>query len=138
MMRRTLPRTRQQEWHQGDIPSAFPLPLPRIARRLWPRQSRGPGEHNANGTRIGPPTLGDLRLLAKRPRRRRRERLQGFSGPLEINDTGQTRSPGLGMHTVVKPIPAKPDHRLENKNRPLKARLQTVINKDHFRKTWPG
>ena len=29
--------------HQG-IPSASPLPLPRIARRLWPRQSRGPGE----------------------------------------------------------------------------------------------
>ena len=85
-----------------------------------------------NGTQIGPPTLGGLRLLAKRPRRRRRERLQGFSSPFEIRHTGQTRSPALcrQAYTGQTRSPAK------NKDRPLKTPLQRVINEDQLPKTW--
>jgi hypothetical protein len=136
MMRAKQPRTRQQEWHQGypfRIPSASatdrsPLLAP---PKSWAWHAQ------RNVTRIGPPTFGGLRLLAKRPRRRRRERLQGFSGPYEIWATSQTRSPGRGALSVVKCVPAKPDHRLDIKNRPLKTPLQPVINKDHILKTWP-
>ena len=86
------PSALQQEWHQGDpfrIPSAFasdrspPLAPPKSWAWNVPR----------NGSWIGPPTLGGLRLLAKRPRRRRRERLQGFRPPYSLDSK-----------------PAKPDH----------------------------
>jgi len=52
--------------------SASDRSLPRAPPKSWAWRVQ------ANGTRMGPPTLGDLRRFAKRPRRRRRERLQGF------------------------------------------------------------
>ena len=57
-------------------PYAFPLPLPRTLAASDPAKvasltSYGQVRWN------GPRTLGGLRLMAKRPRRRRRERLQG-------------------------------------------------------------
>ena len=60
------------------IPSAFASgrSLPWAPPKSWAWRVQ------ANGTRFGPPTLGDLRRFAKRPRRRRRERLQGFKTPL--------------------------------------------------------
>ena len=92
MMPAKQPRTRQQEWpgeHPFRIPSASATdrspPLTPPKSWAWHQQT--------NGMRIGPSTLGGLRLLAKRPRRRRRERLQGFHHPFEIR------------------IPAKPEHR---------------------------
>jgi hypothetical protein len=49
------------------VPSVFSLPLPRIARHLCPRQSRGPGESNWMVTAWAHRLVGGLRLLAKRP-----------------------------------------------------------------------
>ena len=137
MMRSKQPRTRQQEWPPGEHP--FRIPSASATDRsppLTPPKSWA-WKVQAHGTRTGPSTLGGLRLLAKRPRRRRRERLQGFNRPFEIRDTGQTRSPARAAIPVVKCVPAKPDHRLEIKNRPLKTRLQPVINDNLLPITWP-
>ena len=43
------------------------LPLPRIARHLCPRQSRGPGGSNKMVAASAHRLVGGLRLLAKRP-----------------------------------------------------------------------
>ena len=40
-------------------------PLPRTARHLCPRQSRGPGGAKKMARRIGPRTLGGLRLIGE-------------------------------------------------------------------------
>jgi hypothetical protein len=43
------------------------VPLPRIARHLCPRQSRGPGGSNKMVAALAHRLMGGLRLLAKRP-----------------------------------------------------------------------
>jgi len=132
-----LPRTQALGMATGDHP--FRIPSASATDRsppLTPPKS-GAWMAQANGTRTGPSTLGGLRLLAKRPRRRRRERLQGFNRPFEIRDTGQTRSPARDVFPVVKCVPAKPDHRLDDNNRPLKTRIQPVINNNQLPITWP-
>ena len=119
MMRTKLPRTQTPGMAPGDYPFRIPsASAPDRSPPLAPPTSWAWNEL-ANGMPIGPSTLGGLRLLAKRPRRRRRERLQGFNGPFEIT------------------IPAKPDHRLDDKNRPLKTTRQTVINDNQIPMNWP-
>ncbi len=59
--------------HSLCLASDRSLPWVPPKSRAWTAQP--------NGTRIGPPTLGVRRLAAKRPRRRRRERLQGYKTP---------------------------------------------------------
>ena len=64
--RRSLPLG-LEEWHPGPPVAPSPLPLPSLARRLWPRQIHGPGNRYSDGWSIGPSNLGGLRLMAKRP-----------------------------------------------------------------------
>ena len=47
------------------VPFRILLPLPRIARHLCPRQSRGPGGSSIDGYRIGPPTCGGTAVIGE-------------------------------------------------------------------------
>ena len=55
--------------HQG-LPFRIPSPSRRIARCLWPHQSRGLQRRQTMDKSTSPQTLGDLRLITKRPTRR--------------------------------------------------------------------
>jgi hypothetical protein len=62
----SLTPTQAQRMMPG-APFRILVPLPRIARHLGPRQSRGPGGSNEMVAASAHRLVGGLRLLAKRP-----------------------------------------------------------------------